>query len=169
MMKSLRMMIGLLCPLFLMCGIFSPRDITTQPAVNESEDPFMFRKLLEGTSEMFSKYTWQDFFNPDCEYTNVTLSGTVNCTRETLVNHLLQLFDLYPDVTVNWQRTVDVVRDVDRIQVNQVSYTVNSSHFTDPPLYSGSSDFVLVRDASSVWRIQQWKDYSDQSFFSPAK
>lgn len=148
------------------CGVFTPREITTEPAEKDSDDPFMLSALLEGTGETFSRHQWLNFFNNDCQYTNVSLTGTVY-EREVLVNYLLQQHELFPDIFVTWTRTEEVIRDVDHILLSNVTYTITEPGSSDTALFSGTSDFTLVRDQASVWTIIHWRDYSVHAFFSP--
>lgn len=145
------------------CGIFTPRKITVTPSENEAGDPFMFESLLEGTGETFSVYNWQEYFYNECQYQNITLTGTVY-SRDALINHLLQQHELYPDILVTWEKTEEVIREVDRIVLTNVTYSVTDA---DTVLFSGSSDFEIVRDTESLWTIRYWRDYADQPFFSP--
>lgn len=150
------------------CGIFTPREISTLPAVNETNDPFLFAQLLQGTGETFSRYTWQEYFHAECRYSNVTLTGATY-SRDMLINYLLQQRELFPKAVVTWQRTEEVLRDVNKLVLVNVAYTITSSDNDGSLNFTGSSDFELVRDASSAWKIVLWRDYADTSFFSPAK
>jgi hypothetical protein len=156
--------------LFVMCGVFSPREITTQPAVdNQTVDPFGFSMLLEGTGAMFSRFAWQEFFHSDLQYTNIHLGSDVY-TKDALVNHLQQQIEFFPDVRVTWSEPQSFSQNADKITLSNVAYTIADSSAPDVALFSGSSDFEIVRDATvSIWHIITWKDLSDSSFFSPAK
>jgi hypothetical protein len=151
------------------CGVFTPREIATQPAVQtETVDPFGLSRLLEGTGATFSRFAWQEFFHLNLKYTNVNI-GSDEYTKEALVNHLQQQLDVSPGIMVTWEEPQSVSQEADRITLTNVVYVVTDSSASDRALFSGSSDFEIIRDASaSVWRIIIWKDLSANSFFSPA-
>lgn len=150
------------------CGIFTPREITTQPLVTdqkETNDPFGFSQLLAGTVKSFSRHSWQDFFHDECEYFNLALSST-SIDRGVLISYLLQQHELYPDVVVTWERSGNEQYGPDKIVLFNVKYTVRQSNEIDSILFEGKSDFELVKDASSVWKIILWRDFTEKPFFS---
>lgn len=167
---SLRILLVATALLVVSCGLFTPREITTEPAdPSTPSDPFGFTMLLQGTGETFERHSWQDYFLDGFEYVNIYAAGTVY-GKERIVSRLLQVLDLDSSISVVWSKPENTFRDEQTIILKNVAYTITSSVIKDSVLFTGNCDFEIVKESiTRLWRIKYWKDFSQVQFFSPDK
>jgi hypothetical protein len=148
------------------CGLFTPRTDFEDPVTDyPTVDYFNFGALLAGSSEKFSKLDWYELFDDNFKYVNVRLAN-IEYDKTALINHLYQQREIYPNVNVQWDNTSNFSRSINTINLSNVGYTVQDS----TAQFTGTSSFVIIRDANNIWRIAIWTDEPDAvPFFSPAE
>ena len=158
----------LLCNFMITCGIFTPRDGLEQPEIKINiGDPFSFSTLLEGSGQQFSKLNWYELFHDDFTYTNTRLVGEPS-DKTSFIDHLEGQYDQFPEATVAWDgMEFFSTSDDDTFILNDVTYKIVNA---DTSFDSGSSNFIIIRDSTSIWQILRWTDlpFTTKYFFSPS-